>query len=389
MVIRKILIALAILYFSLFIFSQTASAKVISQKRGVVTVAEGEVVNDDLFVGGELVEINGIVNGDVFAGGETVRLNGTINGDLHIAAGIVELAGTVTDDVYIGAGTVRIWDTTIGGSLILGSGEAYLSDATYIGSSLIAGAGLVDTKAKIGRNALIGAGAIAFDSVLGGEARLASGDISVGSNSVVGGDLYYMLDADDREIKVSNEASVSGSITRLKADADGLKRVKSGASAGWKAFKISFDIFSFLGAVAVGLVGIKLFPKQFEEVTKIVKTKTAKSIGIGFLVAVTFVPAVVGIMLTLVGIPFALILLILVILEMYFAKLFVGLSVGSWILPKVGVKKSSPYGEFIAGLFIIYLAKAIPFIGFFVSVIVLLTGLGAQVIYKKAKLFSK
>ncbi len=45
-------------------------------------VEAGEVINDDLFLSGDTIRMDGEVNGLLLATGNTVIINGTVNGDL-------------------------------------------------------------------------------------------------------------------------------------------------------------------------------------------------------------------------------------------------------------------------------------------------------------------
>src|SRR4030065_1178885 len=51
-----------------------------------VTIDSGEVVDDDLYLAGSNIIIDGTVNGDVFAVGQTVAINGKVNGAVTLAA---------------------------------------------------------------------------------------------------------------------------------------------------------------------------------------------------------------------------------------------------------------------------------------------------------------
>src|SRR5687767_15870586 len=51
-----------------------------------VTIASGETINDDLYVAGETIVVDGTIKGDLVAFGQTITINGIVEGDL-IAAG--------------------------------------------------------------------------------------------------------------------------------------------------------------------------------------------------------------------------------------------------------------------------------------------------------------
>lgn len=60
-----------------------------------VAVASGEVVNDDLYVMGRDVIIDGTVKGDVIAFAQRVTINGVVEGSLNVAAQMITVNGQV------------------------------------------------------------------------------------------------------------------------------------------------------------------------------------------------------------------------------------------------------------------------------------------------------
>lgn len=102
---RKVLILLIPLFLVLTLgFGVTTTAKAVEfDEDGYV--GSDEVIDDDLFIGGDTVEINGTVNGDVFAVGSVIKVNGTVNGSLAIGGQSVQVNGVVDGSVYSGSST--------------------------------------------------------------------------------------------------------------------------------------------------------------------------------------------------------------------------------------------------------------------------------------------
>src|SRR5665648_1105128 len=48
----------------------------------IVTVASGEVIDGDLYVGGGTIIIDATINGDLIAAGRTITVNGPVNGSI-------------------------------------------------------------------------------------------------------------------------------------------------------------------------------------------------------------------------------------------------------------------------------------------------------------------
>src|SRR4030043_2030387 len=60
-----------------------------------ITVASGEVVDDDLYVAGNTIIIDGTVNGDLWAFGSTITVNGEIKGSIVAVGQTVSINGNV------------------------------------------------------------------------------------------------------------------------------------------------------------------------------------------------------------------------------------------------------------------------------------------------------
>ena len=80
-----------------------------------VTVAAGEVVDDDLYVAGNTVVIDGVVNGDLWAFGSIITINGEVKGSIVAAGQTVSINGNVGHAVRLAGETLNytIWVVTI------------------------------------------------------------------------------------------------------------------------------------------------------------------------------------------------------------------------------------------------------------------------------------
>jgi cytoskeletal protein CcmA (bactofilin family) len=65
-----------------------------------VVIGADEVVDDDLFIAGNVVEVNGTVTGDLFATGTEVSINGEVGGSVFLAGQSLQVNGDVQGSVY-------------------------------------------------------------------------------------------------------------------------------------------------------------------------------------------------------------------------------------------------------------------------------------------------
>ncbi|MDZ4229142.1 MAG: hypothetical protein U1C50_02710 [Patescibacteria group bacterium] len=365
------LVLLSAFILSLFLVSPV-QAKVITKEKGTVTVAAGEVINDDLFIGAESVDIAG-----------------TINGDIYIGAGTVNFSGRVSGDLVVGAGTVTIDKAFIGDSLIVGAGTVIIDEQSRIGGSLLAGVGTLDNQARVGRNFMVGAGKVKLDAPVGGEARVGSGSLSLGPKTLITGDLTYVMEED---LDQAATAMVKGKVTKHQAPE--MKRFENKQwqeqmSKVWRSVRLALQAVSFFGALIVGLVLLWLLGKPTQAISDKIQTKFGASLGWGLVLLFVAPPALLLLMLTGVGAPLAFILGGLLAIDLYLAKLFAAMAMGKVISHNFGWKKLSPQAVFFVGLVVYYLLRLIPLVGFFVGLLACLSGLGGLWLYKKQLLAKK
>ncbi len=368
---RKVFSSLLIFIFALFVLSATkVSAKVVTdQSGGSVTVAKSEVVNDDLFIGAQIVDIAGTVNGDVFIGAKTVKITGIVNGNLHIGANTLDLGGTVKGNVYAGAQNVLVSGSKIGGSLLIGAATVNVDKDSVIGGSILVGTGNLTIDSQIKRSVYAG-----------------TGTLTIGGETKIGKDLYYA--SGNNQANISANAKIAGSTYKSEVKSArgsvNIKAVKKQIPAVMNTVKLVTTLVSFIGALIVGLLYLKLFGKHFTLSTGIVSKSFWKSLGVGFLVSIAFIPGLIILLITVIGIPLAGLAFLMLLLYSYLAKIVVGSAFGSWISQKLNWKIST-YGAFAFGLLIIYLLGLIRVIGFATGLVVLWTGLGALTL----RMFSK
>jgi len=97
---------------------QAHAAELRYEKEGTVEVAEGESIDDTVFLAGKTVIVAGVVDGDVFAAAERVEVTGTVRGNVYGAGQTVTVSGEVSGSVHAAGKTVEL-DARVGGSSYL------------------------------------------------------------------------------------------------------------------------------------------------------------------------------------------------------------------------------------------------------------------------------
>ncbi len=361
---NKILKSSLIFLVLFFCFATTkVSAETRTSENGSVAVAENEVINDDLFAGGQSVTIDGTVNGDVFAAGQTVIVNGIINGNLHIGANSAILGGSVKGNSYVGAANISLNSAILGGSLIVGAGNISLDKDSVVSGSILAGSGNISIDSQVKRNVYI-------------RARAAT----IGANAIIGKNLYHQVGGSGNfnDIQISPETKITGGIYKSTPRLTPVPQVsKSQVASAFTVVDPGIKLISFLGALVIGYLYLKLFRIHLTMSAETISRLFWKSFGTGFLITVAALPAFTVVAITIIGLPLAGVALLLLMIGIYLAKIVVGFALGNWILAKLKWNKLSVFWIMAFGLLIIYILKAIPVIGTLTSLAVLWVGLGA------------
>mgnify|MGYP006274684135 FL=1 len=296
------------------------------------------------------------VSGNLDATGGTVLVLGTVDGDLEAVGGTVVVSGTVTGDVQAVAGSVTI-EGDVDGSVDALGGSVLVRDGARIGGSLEAAAG-----------------AIQLDGEVVGSARLGGDEVTLGPTAVVGGNLEY----DAETFDVAPGEAVAGTTTQN----DDLSFNVGSPFAGGVDFTVPtippivVVAYGFLANLLLGAVLLLAAPIFAEQVVDVGTNRALQSGGVGLLTLVGIPILLVVLLLTLVGIPLSLLGLVVFVFALWVGQVFGAYLVGTKALDLAD--RSSRWGALVVGLLALAVLELLPYgLGGVVSFVVLLLGLGA------------
>ena len=127
----------------LMIFTSVSVPAFDARAGGTITVASGEVVDDDLYVGAGTVTIDGTINGDLWAAGSKIIVNGIVTGSVMAVGQTIDINGDVGHVVRVAGTTISIRGN-VDGDLMVAGGEVNIASTAEIkGDLLDVGAGKV------------------------------------------------------------------------------------------------------------------------------------------------------------------------------------------------------------------------------------------------------
>jgi cytoskeletal protein CcmA (bactofilin family) len=358
-----------------------------------VDVSAGEVVNDDLYLAGSEVTVDGTVNGDVVAVGSRVTINGIVNGSVTAAGSTVTINGTISNSIRAAAGTL-IFNGKAGNDLVALAGQVTVSSLSKIGRDLLVNAGRVDVNGPVARNITCNAGSLSLGNSVGGNVKAEASEIKLGPSASVAGNLEY---TSPNEASTAAGAAVKGQIKHVipeKAPAPSNQNVATAVGA-FVSTVIAFifgliivlALIKYAAALLVAIVIILAARMPLESVIEALRARPWPCLGWGALIAVLVPIGGVILCITIVGIPLAAAGLAAYVIALFLGHIVTAIFLGKWML-RQPVQDGTPghlIGAAALGLLVIYIVGLIPAVGVITDLAVLLFGFGSIIYYIKEK----
>ncbi|MCX6786674.1 MAG: hypothetical protein NTU85_02580 [Candidatus Kaiserbacteria bacterium] len=333
------------------------------------SIEANETVATNAYLGGGSVVSAGPVSGDVLAGGGNVFVNGAVGGDVFAGGGNVIVLSNVVGDVRVGGGTV-ITQGKIGGDLIAGGGQVTVG-GPGIGGDAAIGGGSVRIDAPIAGNARIAGNDVYLNAPIKGDIFVQANTLTLGKSAVISGNLSYKA---SKELVKEDGAIVNGHISfeprvEQKATAVGIAAIIS----IWVLMKF---LALFVCALIVGLT----FKRYSKAVIKKAAERPWFEIGKGLVAFIVFPVASILCLVTLVGIPFGILGLFGFAVTLIFMWIMMPIVVGS-VIYRYFTKRELEvsWKTVLLGAFVCIVLGIIPFIGWFMLLLISLLSLGAIV----------
>ncbi|KAF5412257.1 MAG: hypothetical protein C5S47_01830 [Candidatus Methanogasteraceae archaeon] len=353
---------LVLLFISVILICAPATATEMVAADHQYNIGEGEVLEDDLIVAGGTIMINGDVSGDLITAGGNIEVAGRVDDDAWITGGSLIIDGEIGDDLRAAGGDIHLRGSVADNAMIAG-GIITASSNSDVGGDLDVAGGSIEIAGHVGSDLSCGGGSVIIGGAIDGNATIYANKIRILQSARIQGDLEY---TSDKEIEIP-AGTVMGDVVYKKCE----RKVEDTYS------KITSSIISFLSILLIGLLMVRFTGNTTVRVSDTIATQVLKSLGSGVLLLIAIPLIALILMITVIGIPLGLIVLFAYIVILYISKIFVGLAIGRRILTYAKQEISSPYWHLVIGLIVIAFATRLPLVGFFISLIVILAGLGA------------
>jgi len=340
-------------------------------KEDTFTVASGEVVDDDIYVGATTITIDGTVNGDIYGFGNTITINGVVNGSVCLGGQTVIVNGEITHSARLGGNTIII-NGDIGGDLMVAGNTVNVATTAIIGRDLLFGASKVRLDGPVGGYIYGGGSEVTITSTVTEDIELGVDSLTIVSTANLKGNLTY---TSENEANIQSGAQIGGMATHKMPETKSLAQVTPFSGIWGK-------VIAYLMTLLAGIVIILIAPRRASTVADSIRHKPWVSLGWGAIILFATPIAVIITLITVVGVPLGVIGLILYGIGIYLSQLVVGLFLGYWIIGyfrKVETR-GILVGALALGFAVLTLVKLIPYVGYIVVLAAILFGLGALLV---------
>jgi cytoskeletal protein CcmA (bactofilin family) len=331
---------------------------------------------EEQFLAGEEVRVEDATANDVFAAGGEVEFDNVTARDVVVFAGSQRFRNTVIEDLIAAGGEIDI-SGEITEDLIAAGGRLQQRRESVVGGYAILAGGVIDIEGRIDGNLKAAAGRIRISGEVRGDVDLSAGKISVEPGARIGGRLTYRS---REEAEIAPDALIEGGVERREAEAFEVS-LPAIIGIGFAVWLVALLGMSILGAALHA--GVPELPAGAVET---LRSRFWASLLLGFALLVAIPVAVNLLFVTLVGIPLALVLFLLlgatVLPSVIVAAYCIGHSIArvfGWTYDGEGLFRRVLWS--IVGLVVLSLIGLIPLLGLLVLFLAVSSGLGALVLY--------
>jgi cytoskeletal protein CcmA (bactofilin family) len=332
------------------------------------------MMDEDYFSAGGSAELDKRVEGDAFLSGGRVAVRGPVKGDVAVAGGDISAADTVGQDLYAAGGSVAISGQVAGNARIAGAQVTISPRGGIAGKATVAAANL-RMAGRVGRYLAVYAESVRIEGEVGGDLRIVARLVEIGPEAKIGGKLIYRS---PQLAKIDPTALIAGGVTHVPIEWPTGELGSLARVATW--ISIVLLVCSLL---LVGVIMITAFPKFSAGAARTVQSDPWKALALGFCLLLCLPVAAILFMVTIIGTPVGIVVLLLypvmLLLGFVTGALSLGDQVAILIAKRRGgaVKPGWRYAALSASLLALLLVCKVPLVGCVAAFLVLLFGLGA------------
>lgn len=335
-------------------------------------VVVSEPIQDDVYISGGTVQSGASVDGDMAIVGGTVTVTGPVTGSVLAAGGTLTFGGTIGRNLRAAGGTVNI-TSRIASDAVVAGGTIDIAHNAEIGRDLVLTAGTMQVSGMVQRNAFMSGRRVFISGTILGNTDVRASSLVLLPTASLRGRLRYTADA---AADIQPGAQVIGGVARLSSPA-----TQRAASSFQRPYlRLVVGVLETLWLLTLGLVAVALAPRRLASVAGQIRRQFAMSLLVGLVLLVVVPVAAIFLLATVVGIPLSVVTMLLYVSTLYpgmiFTAAWLGESItGGW--QRKATRATSPYLIVTAGVLVLVILFALPWLGWIFRFLAMLVGFGA------------
>ena len=326
------------------------------------------VFGNDLFAAGSNVRISQAGLEDVFAAGQTVVLAAPITESAHMAGRDVRVEQAVGKDFYGAGSNVEVRAPVAGDVTAAG---ADIEIAGSVGDDLLLAGNDLEVSGPVAGNASLAGESVTISGVITGSVEIRADRITFGPGARIDGTLAYWSDATVTiPGSVISPDRVTGKLVKKRE-----RKEESFADEVWEKAH-GLGILLVLGVIFAALV-----PVGLARAHEGLRARPWLHLLYGFVATAALLGSFLLLLVSVIGIPLALVMALVVPLALLAGYLTAAYVIGSLLLGLVRVRlaqeRLAAIAAVVVGLVVLALIKLIPVLGWSIAVVAVVMSLGA------------
>jgi cytoskeletal protein CcmA (bactofilin family) len=340
-----------------------------------LTVRADQTIEENLYVGGGVANIEGEVDGDILAAGGDLTLSGSSTSDVTVVGGDVVISGNVGEDLRVAGGQVKI-SGTVDGDLVVAGGYIHITSSAVVEGDVMMTGGRLLVEGTLRGDLSAYGGEVELNGTVDGNIEAKSDTMIIGSSAVLGGDVNYKSKS---EATISEGAQIAGVVTYEKTKYHNVPSVNVDYEPIAKILAKFLSALWLLGLISSLIIAFTLYgvaKKPMQQMVNHTFKKFWPETLRGLIIALLFPAAVLVLLFSVIGAGLGLTAIPLFMFFMMIAKVGAGILTGSLIFYLIDKKFEVNWKTILVGVVAIYIIMIIPVAGWIFYKVMFLAAFG-------------
>jgi cytoskeletal protein CcmA (bactofilin family) len=309
------------------------------------------------------------LGGNAFEAGGSVTLDEAVPGNAFVSGGDVEVIGPVGRNLFAAGGEVTLGGQVDGNARMAGGTIRVAPEGRVVGNATLAG-GSITVDGPVDGDLRAFGERLTVNGKVNGDVQFAGDELRFGPGAHIGGSVVY---TGASRLTIDPAAQVAGAIKRVTDERDWRRLTRGATIVG--GITVSF------GMVLLGALIVLALPRFSREAAASIRRMPWQSLGLGCALLVGVPVLLALLVVTLIGIPLAVMLAFAYGALLVLGWLVAALFIGDTVLERIDAKKleSSWWRVLFLVLAIVAVAfiRRVPVAGPLVWSLLFLAGVGA------------